>query len=330
MRSFWAFCLVVIPSLARGGEAELFPVVQGGKWGYIDKAGKVAIPPRFDCAWDFSEGLARVQVGLYRGFIDPAGKMVVEPQYFLAWDFHEGLAAVNVNTGAFGNTRVRGNWGYIDKSGKMVIPASEVSKWAEDFHEGFARFRSYGNCFIDKTGRNRLEWPRAFGDFSEGLGAVSMDGRKWGYVDTSMKFAIPAQFEAAGKFADGLAPVKLGGKWGYVDKAGKVAIEPQFEDARPFSDGLAGVAVGGKWGCVGTDGKLAIPPQFEFVAPFSEGLARVVVAGKHGFIDRTGKAAIEPRFDLAWEFSRGLARVEVSGKPGYIDRSGAVVWKPTN
>ena len=34
------------------------------KWGYIDKAGTMVIPPQFDGAEGFSEGLARVQIGV--------------------------------------------------------------------------------------------------------------------------------------------------------------------------------------------------------------------------------------------------------------------------
>jgi hypothetical protein len=44
----------------------LYPVVRGGKWGYIDNTGKVAIDPRFGAAFNFSDGLAPVQVGLGR------------------------------------------------------------------------------------------------------------------------------------------------------------------------------------------------------------------------------------------------------------------------
>ena len=47
-----------------------------GKWGYIDKEGKFVINPQFDCAEDFSEGLAKVKVGGKYGWIDKTGKIV--------------------------------------------------------------------------------------------------------------------------------------------------------------------------------------------------------------------------------------------------------------
>ncbi len=54
-----------------------FPVLQSGKWGYIDKTGTVVIKPQFDYAYNFYEGLARVKIGKRSGFIDRTGKFVV-------------------------------------------------------------------------------------------------------------------------------------------------------------------------------------------------------------------------------------------------------------
>ena len=70
---------------------------QGGKWGYIDRAGTFVIPPRFDEAWGFSEGLAAVrQDGLW-GFVDRTGRLPIPARYFRVDDgFVRGLAYVTV------------------------------------------------------------------------------------------------------------------------------------------------------------------------------------------------------------------------------------------
>jgi len=49
------------------------------KYGYIDKTGKIVIEPKFDNAWSFSEGLARVKIDDKDGYIDKTGKYVWEP-----------------------------------------------------------------------------------------------------------------------------------------------------------------------------------------------------------------------------------------------------------
>ncbi len=51
-------------------------------YGWIDRSGNFAIPPRFQNAQDFSEvGLAPVQVDYKCGYIDTKGSIVIPPRY---------------------------------------------------------------------------------------------------------------------------------------------------------------------------------------------------------------------------------------------------------
>lgn len=80
--------------------------------------------------------------------------------------FSEGYAPVCKN----------GKWGYIDKTGREVIPCKY--DWANPFHEGLASvLPSYGSGygFIDTTGREVIRHRREIevpGEFSEGLVVV--------------------------------------------------------------------------------------------------------------------------------------------------------------
>ncbi|MBX2905013.1 MAG: WG repeat-containing protein [Taibaiella sp.] len=56
----------------------LFAANLAGKWGFINKLGKVAIPHRFDKALSFSEGLAAVLKDGRWGYIDVKGKSVLQ------------------------------------------------------------------------------------------------------------------------------------------------------------------------------------------------------------------------------------------------------------
>lgn len=90
--------------------------------------------------------------------------------------FSEGYAAVCKN----------GKWGYIDKTGREVIPCKY--DWANPFHEGLASVRfSYdsGYGFIDTTGREVIRHRREIavpGDFSEGLVVVKNEGNDHFFV----------------------------------------------------------------------------------------------------------------------------------------------------
>jgi hypothetical protein len=51
----------------------------GGRWGYIDKSGKLVIQPQFDNARPFSLDLAPVQVGSAWGYVNREGKLIWSP-----------------------------------------------------------------------------------------------------------------------------------------------------------------------------------------------------------------------------------------------------------
>jgi hypothetical protein len=57
---------------------------------------QVVVKPRYDKAWPFSEGLRRVLDGRKYGFVDKAGKEVSPPRFTGAGDFSHGLATVKV------------------------------------------------------------------------------------------------------------------------------------------------------------------------------------------------------------------------------------------
>jgi hypothetical protein len=320
-----------------GGPVMLFPILKGGKWGYMDGKGRVAIEPQYQAAWDFHEGLACVAVKALRGYIDPTGAMVIKPQFGWAGNFSGGLAFVNLHKGMYGEHvewyRAVTGTGFCDKTGKVVIRLGYNMR-AADFSEGVALS---GKGFIDPAGKAVSSEAEEGDSFAGGM-AAARKGAAWGYIarDT-MKFAIEPRYAAARPFSDGMAAVAEGAvsakernlKWGYVDGSGKQVIECRYEDAGPFSEGLAPVRSGGKWGYADRTGKMAVEPQYEYAWRFSEGLGRVLVGEKHGYVDTSGKTVIVPAYDAAWEFDRGLARVGVGEKEGYINREGKLVWEPT-
>src|SRR5262252_7701054 len=93
----------------------LFQIHYGDKWGFMDRTGRVVIRPQFSDVSDFFDGLAKVVVRVgkeYKScFIDETGNTVIPCVFDMAGNFSEGLAPV----------RVGRLWGYIDRSGKMVI-----------------------------------------------------------------------------------------------------------------------------------------------------------------------------------------------------------------
>jgi hypothetical protein len=214
-----------------GGEVDCY--------GYADRQGRIVIPPVFNLAQPFSEGVAlvggpaRVRMGdrpeniegaseVATFFIDHAGKTVIAMEnQWGGWrgGFFDGLAAAC-------DTKTL-KWGFIGHDGKWAIEPKFLE--VKNFSEGRAAVVTEagwetGGAYIDTTGKVVIEPQfRWGGPFRCGLARVSvMNPEKkwlWGYIDTRGQWAIPARLEESypGDFSEGVAhrgnPVK--GSWGY-------------------------------------------------------------------------------------------------------------------
>jgi hypothetical protein len=202
----------------------LAAVREGDSWHFVDENGNRANDRDFVDVKSFAEGLAAVKLGGLWGYIDHSGRMVVSPQFLAARDFRSGLAAVLVGRlPDSGSVPVNRKWGYIDRNGKIVITPRFDD--AYPFSEGLARVNIGG----------RQEWS---GDGPQAR-LTMIEGGKWGYIDPSGKLVIPAFFDWASDFSEGLAAVKMDEAWGYADQSGKFVVTPRFDVASDFYDGKA-------------------------------------------------------------------------------------------
>jgi hypothetical protein len=110
---------------AQGFAQGFAPVKLRGKWGYIDRAGRIAVEPAYDMAYPFRGNYAVIREGERRGFLrlDPQGgiSVFIAPQYEDAFRFTEGLAPVKIG----------GRWGYV----------SDGQPWSELVDRGITDIR---------------------------------------------------------------------------------------------------------------------------------------------------------------------------------------------
>jgi len=275
----------------------LAAVKMQGKWGYVDKTGKVVIPFLYDQTTRFEGNWASVRKDGAWGIIDKAGTSVSMDRPLASLSrFSEGLAAAQAKSG--------GKWGYVDWTGSFVI---------------------------------QPQFDRA-DDFSQELAAVAI-GATWFYVTPSGALALVTPHYRSYSFtADGLALVqeKRDGRYGYIRRNGSWAIPPAYAEARPFSQGLAPVRVGDGWGYLTTSGTMAIPARFSDAFPFDGGLALVANGlSSFFFVDPTGKQVHESPFVRAEGYSDGVAIVGDGAETWYVDEAGVrlpigqIRWRPT-
>lgn len=162
----------------------------------------------------------------------------------------------------------------------------------------------------------------------------------WGFMDRTGKVVIPADYDAARPFSEGIALVWDKGYPAYIDRTGnEIWDPPDILDLNEddlieleirlgnFQEGLACVMEKGRFGFIDKTGKYAIKPQFLSAGGFSEGLAPAKTQEGYGYIRQDGTFAVKPQFDSAGFFSGGLAPVLLGEKWGYIDKTGKVAIK---
>lgn len=227
------------------------------KLGFIDRNGKLVIDCQFDHANDFHDGLALVYDKEYDDdfeeyyetnfrFIDKEGDEICGG-FDYATDFHDGYAVVQnkKSDGIALKTRIIDNEGYTvfnDFSDYEDSVSNGVYKHHKELNEGVFCLSDYEWVDISNRTKHYID-KHAFlkirKGFSEGFGIIQNKQGKWGYMDVAGNRIIECQFDDAGFFSEGLAPVKQNGLWGYIDRLGKVVIPYRYTDAGRFSEGRA-------------------------------------------------------------------------------------------
>lgn len=307
----------------------------GTQYGYVNMQEQFVIEPRFENAFPFQEGRARVSergrwyfidqngtrtsdiyewVGDYcqglaiirredgkRAFIDRDGKLITGFDFDNSLRFTEDRAAVAVG----------GKYGFINLKGELVVPYAYEE--VLPFFGGTACVRMNGKYGqINKEGSITipLEWDRFF-TYHESLAAVRNENKD-GYIDALGNLVIPYQFDLAHHFSGGLARVDVGGKYGFINKAGQWVFEPRLTEAQDFHEGLAAVQIEKQWGFIDNTGKMVIPVQYLYVGSFHDGLAFARTKDRTGFIDKQGNWQLETINEEITSFSEGLACVVVT------------------
>ena len=174
--------------------------LKGGKWGIIDKRGKVVAPIKYTAAITNGEYICFEENGLW-GVMDAGGKITTKPQFSAKPTLTKNNVLFVLNY----------KDGYILNAGYFNVNGQSLTKSISDLSYPFENGQS----------------------FSNGMAAVKMNG-KWGFINSSGELAIPCSFDninsgfnsgvawVTGKAKDG----KL--KLGLINKKGQYIFEPQF------------------------------------------------------------------------------------------------------
>jgi hypothetical protein len=316
--------------------------------GYINATGEEVIPLQFKDVEDFHDGLAKV------GLLETKGSEVATTAYIdntgkVAFIDGGGIIVHKPFSNGYAPFWVReGKYGYLDKTGSIVLPA--VLQKAEAFNNGVADIidekgvaGKIDTNFVNLvTHENMLpqQWVKdangKFGlrvgkkvliapkynkvlEMTDGYTGV-MEGDKWGIVSPVGKVIIPVIYEGVDKMLGNYAPVKDKGKWGMADKSGKLVVPAKYDafylpskEAKSYvADDCFMVGLNGKRSFMDLNGK-QVGDWYYNIAPFKKGLAVVTLNedGNWRYIDKQGKSIDDHAGTVVQTISTNIGKLEV-------------------
>lgn len=335
--------------------AQLFPFVHKGKWGFMNHEGKVLIEPKFDFVEAFSQGRAAAGINDLYGFIDPMGAWVIQPQFTDVLPFRFNLSVVFNENQEAGLMNLFGEW-LIKPAFKDIIIINDEKVWVEnedhfllydlkknqfsitayyeisDFRDGLALVsEAKGFALIDMKGNARFQYTEEVFRFGDLFLVTFNDSTA--LVDEENNIILPFnEYEIAGFNSNGLTPFVLKDKLGYLDADGKIVIParldvfPNWELFAGFSNGHAKAynAKTKKYGLIDEKGSWILQPRYNDVSFYSDFIA-VQITDKWEYINLSGQRLNLGVYDRAESFEQGTALVIRSGQQGLINKTGQLV-----
>ena len=253
--------------------------------------------------FNFEKGFAAVKVGNKMGVINKQGEMIAPAEYIFHINWNSSMMSCYAVMSE-GRMRLaktvndKKKFGYIDKSGKEVIPFEYDD--ADNFSEGLARVMKNGKC---------------------------------GYIDKDGKEVIPFNYRCAISFHGNMALVsKNANQCEYIDKTGKVVASFDFSwnEIEVIANNGIVVRKDDKCGFVNNEGKLVLPCEYDRIDPgFCDDLLCVLKDNYFGYYNSSGKEIVSCNYGMGLSSHYGIAQVfdEWGGDEGaYIDSAGNVLF----
>ena len=247
--------------------------------GYINTKNEWVIPPTYQYAFDFQQGVAIVKKGRNYMYINLKGEPVIQDfDNYVIQNFDNYVIEPSDNTYIVG---VRKECKYIvyDLNGNLL-----------DTYDGFINNWSGNAIFGVKK------------------------GGKWGYIDGYGKVIVPFEYEEVNNFSEGLASVRKDGKWGYINPKNEIVIPIEFtnKEVGSFKNGGAEYYTDRGAGLINLKGEIIAEPKYDSIEYVNGNIAIVSFNGYNYLYDfvkekklkrlrkvkiHKGFIAVEPRCD---------------------------------
>ena len=247
--------------------------------GYINTKNEWVIPPTYQYAFTFRQGVARVKKGRNYMYINLKGEPVIQDfDNYVIQNFDNYVIEPSDNSYIVG-VRMECKYMVYDLNGNLL-----------DTYDGFINNWSGNAIFGVKK------------------------GGKWGYIDGYGKVIVPFEYEEVNNFSEGLASVRKDGKWGYINPKNEIVIPIEFTNKEVgfFKNGGAEYYTDRGAGLINLKGEIIAEPKYDSIEYVNGNIAIVSFNGYNYLYDfvkekklkrlrkvkiHKGFIAVEPRCD---------------------------------
>lgn len=183
-----------------------------------------------DCT-GLGESMLACRIDNSYGYYDQNGNKLFG-DYLFAGRFREGVAAVQTEKG----------WQIINTSGEKISdkvfeevrlgPSYECCIGGRILAKENGSFSVY-DAKLEKVSQSLFQDCDVFLS-EDGYAAVEING-KWGFVDRAGELVIPAEYDDAKSFMNGLAAVKKDGVVSYISPSGEAVLTGEFKECGYFN-----------------------------------------------------------------------------------------------
>ena len=271
---------------------------------------------------EVGEGLIVVRKNGLCGYADLDGNIVIPPQFENAEPFKNGVAVVNNYAGDDGHPSLIGRDGskIADLDCTVAKPCGSMLSISTYNWDNIPSVLAFGLAAPDGTVVVPPQYDSLF-PLTDTLFRVQSADSLWGVIDASGKVILPPEYESVSyNETVGL----LHAEKSFPDPDATPAVPPEDELQAFWQDWLD-TWENTKAGFLDLDGNPVIPLEYDTVVFGEEGPAIAVKDGKYGGLDRNGNTVIPFEYEWLGCQSGGLyalARVTKDGLWGFIDREG--------
>lgn len=220
--------------------------------GYINTKNEWVIPPTYQYAFAFRQGVARVKKGRNYMYINLKGEPVIQDfDNYVIQNFDNYVIEPSDNTYIVG-VRKECKYMVYDLNGNLL-----------DTYDGFINNWSGNAIFGVKK------------------------GGKWGYIDGYGKVIVPFEYEEVNNFSEGLASVRKDGKWGYINPKNEIVIPIEFTNKEVgfFKNGGAEYYTDRGAGLINLKGEIIAEPKYDSIEYVNGNIAIVSFNGYNYLYD---------------------------------------------